>query len=314
MTWVAWRVQRLQLLAAIAGVVALVIWLSATGLAMGHNQTWKYWTNGDTYVLYALPGLLGLAIGSPLVASEIEHSTNRLAWSQSVTRTRWIASKLLVGGVFTIALTALLTLVLEWWTGAVSLAASTNSGGFSGVRIQPSTFDLTGLVVVAYALFAYFLGAALGALLRRPGWAFAAGIPIFIFVRLAIREWVRPSLVAPKTVSSLSGFPFRTITNSWLLNAGILPTGRSVPVAGQTWTLRPPAQLSSCIEAVKAQTSASFDAAQARCASLAHVHYVIQFQPANHYWALQGTESAIFLAMALLLLAVTVFAVRAWRA
>ena len=58
MTWVAWRVQRPQLLAAIGAVVILAIWLSATGLTMGHDQTWKYWTDGDVYVLYALPGWL----------------------------------------------------------------------------------------------------------------------------------------------------------------------------------------------------------------------------------------------------------------
>jgi hypothetical protein len=53
-------------------------------------------------------------------------------------------------------------------------------------------------------------------------------------------------------------------------------------------------------------------AADAHCAALAHVHYVMQFQPASHYWALQGAETAIFAGIAVLLLGVTVIAVRKW--
>ena len=131
MNWVASHVQRPQLLAAIGAVVVLGIWLSITGLAMGHSQTWKYWTEGDVYVLYALPGVLGLVLGASLVAGEMDHCTHRLAWTQSVTRTRWLAFKLLVAGIVAALIVAALTALLEWWTGAVSLAASTNSGGFS---------------------------------------------------------------------------------------------------------------------------------------------------------------------------------------
>jgi hypothetical protein len=47
---------------------------------------------------------------------------------------------------------------------------------------------------------------------------------------------------------------------------------------------------------------------------VAHIHYVFQYQPESHYWALQGAEMAIFLGMALLLLGVTVIAVRRWTA
>jgi ABC-2 family transporter protein len=254
------------MLAAIAAIIALAIWLTASGLAMGHDPTWKYWTDGDAYILYLLPGVLGLALGSPLVAGEIEQHTDRLAWSQSVTRTRWLATKILVGAALIIAVTALLTLFLEWWTEAVSLAASTNSGGFSGVRVQPGTFDLTGLVVVGYALFAYALGVALGTLIRRPAWAFAVGIPAFVFVRLAIEDWVRPTLVTPISLRSFPNIYNQTAANGWVFER----------------------TLSSGLR-------------------------LIQLQPAGHYWALQGAEAGIFLAMALVLLAISVYAIRAWR-
>ena len=196
MTWAAWRVQRPQLLAAIGAVLMLGLWLAATALAMGHDQAWKYWTDGDVYVLYALPGLVGLALGVPLVAGEFGHGTNRLAWTQSVTRVRWLAVKLAVGGLVAAGIVAALAVLLEWWTRAISLAASTDSGGFAGVRIQPSGFDLAGIVIIGYAVFAFALGAALGAIVRRAGWAFAVGVPVFAACRLVVEDWIRPHLVA----------------------------------------------------------------------------------------------------------------------
>ena len=308
MTWAAWRVQRPQLLAATAAAVLLGLWLSATGLAMGHSQTWKYWTDGDVYVLYALPGLVGLALGAPLVASEIDHGTNRLAWTQSIARVRWLAVKLLVGGLVAVGIAAALAVLLQWWTAAISLAAGTDSGGFPGIRIQPSGFDLTGVVILGYTAFAFTLGAALGAIIRRPGWAFAAGVPVFAACRLLVEDWIRPHLIAPAIFANLTGIPSKAVWNGWVLNSGLLPAARTSPAPGQTWSTLVPPRFYSC--AGQAQTNADV----ARCAIQARVHYVIQFQPDSHYWALQGVETAIFAALAAALLGVTVLVVRRWSA
>ena len=116
--------------------------------------------------------------------------------------------------------------LLEWWTGAVH----------RGARIVPWNFDISGFVDVSYVLFAFMLGAALGALVHRTGWAFAVGIPLYGVARLVVRNYLRPSLI--------NG---------------------------------------------------------------------LQFQPGNNFWALQGAESAIFVGAALVLLGVTVLAVRRWR-
>jgi len=308
MNWVAWRVQRPQLLAAIGAVVILGIWLSVTGLAMGHSQTWKYWTEGDVYVLYALPGVLGLVLGASLVAGEMDHCTPRLAWTQSVTRTRWLAFKLLVAGIVAALIVAALTTLLEWWTRAVSLAASTNSGGFSGIRIQPSAFDLTGLAVVGYTVFAFMLGSALGAVIRHPGWAFASGVPVFVFCRVLVQDWLRPHLAAVATYASLTPVLSKVVENGWVLNSGFVPAGRTSPAPGQTWSTGPATLYQSCANQLR--TSVGW----AHCAVVAHIHYVFQYQPESHYWALQGAEMAVFLGMTLLLLGVTVVAVRRWTA
>jgi CHASE1-domain containing sensor protein len=49
------------------------------------------------------------------------------------------------------------------------------------------------------------------------------------------------------------------------------------------------------------------------CEKANHLHYVMQFQPPSHFWALQGAESALFLFLAGVLLGLTVLAVRRWR-
>ena len=107
MTWIAWRVQRLQYLVAAGVVAALALWLAVSGLN-GQAGWSQLSTTGDTYGLYALPGLLGLALGSQLIAAEIERGTNRVAWTQSITRMRWLAGKLLVGGLASVGLVAAL--------------------------------------------------------------------------------------------------------------------------------------------------------------------------------------------------------------
>lgn len=308
MTWAAWRVQRPQLLAAMGAVLLLGLWLAATALSMGHSQAWKYWTDGDVYVLYALPGLVGLALGVPLVAGEFGHGTNRLAWTQSVTRVRWLAVKLAVGGLVAAGTVAALAVLLDWWTRAVSLAASTDSGGFPGVRIQPSGFDLAGVVIIGYAVFAFALGAALGALVRRAGWAFAVGVPVFAACRLVVEDWIRPHLVAAATYASLTGVPSQTVWTGWVLNSGLLQAGRTGPAPGQAWSAAPPAGYNSCA------AHATNNGELARCAVQAHVHYVIQFQPDSHYWPLQGAETAIFTILAAALIGVTVIVVRRWTA
>ena len=46
--------------------------------------------------LILLPALVGMFVGAPLLARELEHGTHRLAWTQSVTRRRWLLSKTLL--------------------------------------------------------------------------------------------------------------------------------------------------------------------------------------------------------------------------
>jgi hypothetical protein len=58
------------------------------------------------------PGLIGVFYGAPLIAGELETGTFRLAWTQSITRTRWLVVKLGVVGLGSMAVAGLLSLMV----------------------------------------------------------------------------------------------------------------------------------------------------------------------------------------------------------
>ena len=64
---------------------------------------------------------MGMVFGAPVVASELEHSTNRLVWTQSVSRTRWLLTKWAVVLAPLVVFITILTVVAQWWTGHVFL-------------------------------------------------------------------------------------------------------------------------------------------------------------------------------------------------
>jgi ABC-type transport system involved in multi-copper enzyme maturation permease subunit len=90
--------------------------------------------------------LLGLFLGAPLVAHELEAGTSLFGWTQSVTRKHWFAVKtgwiLLAAAVYAGAVTALVT----WWSVGLGIAAgvvlrrtlpavAVMLGGFVAVRL-----------------------------------------------------------------------------------------------------------------------------------------------------------------------------------
>lgn len=328
----AWRQQRPVAFVALGVVIVFAIWLAVTGTmqenawaafraagngpcvvlagsscarAAAHYNLLNHLSTVSAGTLYALPVLLGLVLGAPLVAREIEQRTNRMAWTQSITRTRWLLLKLSVGATTVVVLVGGLAPLVEWWTSATH----------RDVRIVPTTFDIVGVVPIAYALFAFALGAALGAIIRRSAWAFAAGVPIYAGVRLVIRQYVRPGLLSPSATASTSG---NSIANAWVTNAGYVPLGRLSPAAGQSWQSGEEA-IANCTTTLThpATSSAQFEAtashAWSTCASRAHVHLVTQFQPSSHFWPLQFLELAIFLGAALALFVTAGLAVQWWR-
>ena len=84
--------------------------------------------------MYLAPALIGLFWGAPLIARELETGTYRLAWNQSVTRSRWTLAKLGIGGLASVAVAGLLSLMITWWASPINTAL--NYGGIGLVTAQ----------------------------------------------------------------------------------------------------------------------------------------------------------------------------------
>jgi hypothetical protein len=72
--------------------------------------------------ILAAPAIIGIFWGAPLIARELETRTFALAWTQSITRTRWLVVKLALTGLAAMAVTEALTLMQAWWADPISKA------------------------------------------------------------------------------------------------------------------------------------------------------------------------------------------------
>jgi hypothetical protein len=107
--------------------------------------------------LIAIPGLLGIVTGAPLLGRELEQGTWRLAWTQTVPRTRWLAVKLgLVTGAL-VAFGAAVTALMTWYRAPLDQVTS---------RVQPDLVNAEGLTFTASLLCAFGLAVLAGLLLR----------------------------------------------------------------------------------------------------------------------------------------------------
>jgi hypothetical protein len=214
MTWLIWQQQRRLTIAVVAALAAAAAFLLPTGIHLSdsyHSALRTCAASGGCSDLYhvafggdsrmfdivgalglLLPFVLGLFWGAPLIGREIEEGTHRLAWTQSVTRLRWLGTKLLWVFAAAVLCTASLSALVTWWYGPVN---SVQMNRFGTV-----VFDTQGIVPVAYAVFGVALGTLLGATLRRTVLAMAATFGIFGVLRYVIDQYVRPHLMPAKSL------------------------------------------------------------------------------------------------------------------
>ena len=87
---VAWRQFRAQAAVTAGALAAVAIVSAVSSVHSRYDSGLRTWLG---VLVAAAPGVLGLFWGAPLVAGELEAGTFRLAWTQSVTRTRWLAAR-----------------------------------------------------------------------------------------------------------------------------------------------------------------------------------------------------------------------------
>ncbi|MEU8004335.1 hypothetical protein AB0B66_24535 [Catellatospora sp. NPDC049111] len=136
-----------------------------------------------------LPALVGVFVGPPLLAREFEQGTWRLAFTQSVTRTRWLANRLALVGAGVAALALVLSALFTWWRGPLD--------AIDGHRLRTTSFVVAAPSLVGATMFAFAVGVLAGALLRRTIAAMGATLACYLAVRLPMEEAVRPYLLSP---------------------------------------------------------------------------------------------------------------------
>jgi hypothetical protein len=320
MLWLTWRRQRVAALIASIGLGMLAPMLLITGLQVrasfqsngvstrvarqelapcaeivgAFTQPYKLLISPSAWFFYLmLPALVALFVCAPLLAREFEQDTHRLVWTQSVTRMRYLATTVGLVLLSCLLLSAILTALLTWWLGP-----------FNELYGRFPFFDFEGVAPLGYMAYAVALAIAAGALLRKTIPAVFVTVVGFLAVRYATYLWARPYYQPPL---SATWDPF-------------VQTGTAQPARGD-WFL-----YSEWIDA-SSQRVAQSQVVQACGTSVApynlqpgslftqctHAHGWLlweAWQPADRFWRFQGTEAAIFLALALACVAITFWWVR----
>jgi hypothetical protein len=322
MIWLTWRQFRTQAWVAIAALAAVAVALAVTGPHLAHlydvsgvpgcrtnceTLTRAFLTDAKTGLIGALywlgiglmfvtPALIGVFWGAPLVARELETGTYRLAWNQSVTRTRWLAVKLVGVGLASMATAGLFSLAVTWWSRPLDTA--------SMLRMTPGVFAARGIVPIGCAAFAFIVGITAGLLIRRTVAAMAVTIAVLVAAQIAMPIWVRAHLITPaRTTVSLdvsaveqmgmseNGRHLRVLAvvrqpGAWVLsNRTVTPTGK---------VFDGPANPQACGRDISPKTCLDW------IGSLG-LRQVAVYQPASRFWTLQWYEATIFLGLAALL-------------
>jgi hypothetical protein len=250
----------------------------------------------------AVPGLIGMFWGAPLVARELETGTHRLVWTQGVTRTRWLAAKLAIAGVAAIIAGELFSLMVAWWSSPIHKA----SAGYT--EFTAGSFH-SGVAPVGYAAFAFALGVTAGIFIRRTLPAMAVTLAIFTAVIIAFPIWVRPHLIPPvQTSSTLSLASVANMPGVGAFNGRLslapgpaaAPPGAWVISSSQLTTPDGRASSSEPAGPCGPPSPAAAQACNDYIESL-HLRQTVTYQPASRYWAFQWVETAVYLTLALAL-------------
>jgi hypothetical protein len=297
-SWVIWRQHRTQLLVTAIMLAIFSIAVVATGVHMADvysaalarcrassgcsvlgNLFQGYGAIVDTvHATILVPVALG-AIGTTLVAREVETSTNALAWTQSVTRRRWVLSKVAAVLAGSVVVTAGVSALVTWW--------SSTPNALYGNRFQGAQFDTQNVAPIAFVIFAVGLGVATGSVLRRTLPAVFTTVALYVGVRLAVGVFLRPAYAPAHEVVQRLGVPDRgnsVPTGSWTLSEHIVDRAHHVVNGGISVPggCRGVADVDACL--------GRFGYGQ-----------LVRFHPPSDYWRFQWTEFAIFAVLGLVL-------------
>jgi hypothetical protein len=181
---------------------------------------------------------------------------------------------------------AAVAVIAQWWRGPFD--------ALNG-RMSPPAFDVEGIVVPAYAVFALALGLLLGLILRRTIAAMTIAAAGFVAVRLVVEKLLRPYYLAPLRTQA-PGVATPSLPRDWVIrDALVTSTGRPVTAALQD---------NAVVHAQRAQIDASTYMSQLG------YRRVVSFQPDERFWTFQAIEAGIFVLLALIALGAALWLVK----
>jgi hypothetical protein len=306
MLWLTWRQHRWQVIGVVAVLVCYAGYLIYAGLSIRHalatcpssfadgpvpdsclkgmdvmNRVHSQMTD---VVLFGnlLPLAVGMFWGAPLIARELEQGTYRLVFTQSVSRRRWLVTKLGALSGAAALLGAVTGAVVAW-----SYAAYADAGGFGDRPFGNTlTFSQSGVVPAATWVFALLTGVTVGLLLRRTMTAVAVTLVALPLVFLGL-VFVRPHYLPPAehVVDSAhmtpdSGAPISNSEQGWVFQVSYVDqNGRDLD--------------SAAAGVVCADPGSTYPTAQ--CLDRTGLRQRIVYQPADRYVWFQLIEAGLLL-------------------
>jgi ABC-type transport system involved in multi-copper enzyme maturation permease subunit len=143
------------------------------------------------YFSYAAPYGMGLILGVPLVAREVDHGTASVAWTLSRSRVRWWLSRIVFAALVVIGLLTVVAIVSDVVAQAIQPSAN--------LAADFTWHGRRGGLLVMRGLLALGMGVGIGAILGRqlPALLVAifAAVGIFTGVSLGMDRWLQADAV-----------------------------------------------------------------------------------------------------------------------
>jgi ABC-type transport system involved in multi-copper enzyme maturation permease subunit len=289
------RQHRTSLLLAVSVLGAYVITLLVTGLHIHaeparlrpgiESYTGFYGEtsgNGELLLPLLLPFVIGAFAGATLTGPEFERRTETFAWTQGITRARWVTGKLITSGLVLVLPAIGAGLVFQWWNQP-----------YIGARLTEPAFGLYAPVFAGWLLVALTAGALFGTLAR----ARIAAALMCLACTLPAAWWnaifLRPSYL-PQAIALNGPAPAGSFLLNWYVGKpdGQPFTGKAAQRAGNVlahrwgWT-----RLTHALGRL-------------------HAASIQTYQPASRFWPFQTIETVWLLIIAILLAAATVWIIQ----
>ena len=331
MTWVTWRRYRARFVSLALFMFILVFFMIMTqhgyhdavakcgtqaGVFSPQTACLRTVQRAESHANYVswgvglLPFLVGLTLGAPLVASEIEGRTNRLAWAQGITRTRWLLSGWLTIAVPVVIAMSLFGLIVQWWASHVVTLSAFGAG------LMNTTFVISGVAPIAFSVFALSCGTSIGVASRRFLSPYLGTFIALVALAEFINVKVFPTLAPRMTIAATSYGANTDLPSSLGPNPRYVGFGfrQSPGFRAGTGTPSMNQIVQLCAKTTNLGQTLPGNSPYMTCLKINHVQAINYYQPESHYWMLQWREAGIYLVLATALLGLSVWMVSRWRA